>query len=229
MDYAKIAQDIIASCGGYQNISSITHCSTRLRLFINSKGKVNQDRIKSLDGVLGTVYSNDELQIILGKNLIPIYNETVKSYEGKQGSVPDDDVIVSESEPEKPKNKLSAVFNKVIGFVSASVTPMIPGLVAGGMLKVFLLLITLVVASFADTQTYKLLSMLADIPFYFMPVFVAYGAAKKLGGTPIFAMIASASLVYPNFVNLLAGEDPVSILNIPVMVVKYNGLCCLLY
>lgn len=223
MDYAKIAQDIIASCGGYQNISSITHCSTRLRLFINSKGKVNQDRIKSLDGVLGTVYSNDELQIILGKNLIPIYNETVKSYEGKQGSVPDDDVIVSESEPEKPKNKLSAVFNKVIGFVSASVTPMIPGLVAGGMLKVFLLLITLVVASFADTQTYKLLSMLADIPFYFMPVFVAYGAAKKLGGTPIFAMIASASLVYPNFVNLLAGEDPVSILNIPVMVVKYNG------
>lgn len=223
MDYAKIAQDIIASCGGYQNISSITHCSTRLRLFINSKGKVNQDRIKSLDGVLGTVYSNDELQIILGKNLIPIYNETVKSYEGKQGSVPDDDVIVSESEPEKPKNKLSAVFNKVIGFVSASVTPMIPGLVAGGMLKVFLLLITLVVASFADTQTYKLLSMLADIPFYFMPVFVAYGAAKKLGGTPIFAMIVSASLVYPNFVNLLAGEDPVSILNIPVMVVKYNG------
>lgn len=223
MDYAKIAQDIIASCGGYQNISSITHCSTRLRLFINSKRKVNQDRIKSLDGVLGTVYSNDELQIILGKNLIPIYNETVKSYEGKQGSVPDDDVIVSESEPEKPKNKLSAVFNKVIGFVSASVTPMIPGLVAGGMLKVFLLLITLVVASFADTQTYKLLSMLADIPFYFMPVFVAYGAAKKLGGTPIFAMIASASLVYPNFVNLLAGEDPVSILNIPVMVVKYNG------
>lgn len=223
MDYAKIAQDIIASCGGYQNISSITHCSTRLRLFINSKGKVNQDKIKSLDGVLGTVYNNDELQIILGKNLIPIYNETVKSYEGKQGSVPDDDVIVSESEPEKPKNKLSSAFNKVIGFVSASVTPMIPGLVAGGMLKVFLLLITLAVASFADTQTYKLLSMLADIPFYFMPVFVAYGAAKKLGGTPIFAMIASASLVYPNFVNLLAGEDPVSILNIPVMVVKYNG------
>lgn len=223
MDYAKIAQDIIASCGGYQNISSITHCSTCLRLFINSKGKVNQDKIKSLDGVLGTVYSNDELQIILGKNLIPIYNETVKSYEGKQGSVPDDDVNVSESEPEKPKNKLSAAFNKVIGFVSASVTPMIPGLVAGGMLKVFLLLITLAVASFADTQTYKLLSMLADIPFYFMPVFVAYGAAKKLGSTPIFAMIASASLVYPNFVNLLAGEDPVSILNIPVMVVKYNG------
>lgn len=223
MDYAKIAQDIIASCGGYQNISSITHCSTRLRLFINSKGKVNQDRIKCLEGVLGTVYSNDELQIILGKNLIPIYNETVKSYEGKQGSVPDDDVIVSESEPEKPKNKLSSAFNKVIGFVSASVTPMIPGLVAGGMLKVFLLLITLAVGSFADTQTYKLLSMLADIPFYFMPVFVAYGAAKKLGSTPIFAMIASASLVYPNFVNLLAGEDPVSILNIPVMVVKYNG------
>lgn len=224
MDYAKIAQDIITACGGYQNISSITHCSTRLRLFINSKGKVDQNQIKSLEGVLGTVYSNDEYQIILGKNLIPIYNETIKSYERKKGTVPDDESGVVESEKdEKPKNKLTAGFNKVIGFVSASVTPMIPGLVAGGMLKVFLLLITLAFASFEATQTYKLLSMLADIPFYFMPVFVAYGAAKKLGGTPIFAMIASASLVYPNFVNLLAGEDPVSILNIPVMVVKYNG------
>lgn len=50
----------------------------------------------------------------------------------------------------------------VIGFVSASVTPMIPGLVAGGMLKVVLLLITQPVwADFADTTSYTLLSGVA--------------------------------------------------------------------
>ena len=56
-----------------------------------------------------------------------------------------------------------------------------------------------------------------------MPVFVAYGAARKLAATPIFAMVAAAGLVYPDFITLLAGEEPVSILNIPVMAVKYNS------
>ena len=46
-----------------------------------------------------------------------------------------------------------------------------------------------------------------------MPVFVAYGAARKLAATPIFAMVAAAGLVYPDFITLLAGEEPVSILN----------------
>ena len=61
---------------------------------------------------------------------------------------------------------------------------MIPGLVAGGMLKVVLLLITLVWADFADTTSYTLLSGVADTAFFFMPIYVAYGAAKKLGTTP---------------------------------------------
>lgn len=221
MDYVKIAQDIITFCGGYQNISSITHCSTRLRIFIKQKGNVKQEEIKQIKGVLGIVYKGDELQIILGKNLIPIYNEAVTSFEGKKGSVPDDLQNIPANEPEK--KKITQLFETVIAFVSASVTPMIPGLVAGGMLKVFLLLITLAFSSFEATQTYTLLSMLADIPFYFMPVFVAYGASKKLGATPIFAMIAAASLLYPNFTKLLAGENPVAILSIPVTAVKYNG------
>lgn len=75
---------------------------------------------------------------------------------------------------------------------------MIPGLVAGGMLKVVLLLITLVWADFADTTSYTLLSGVADTAFFFMPIYVAYGAAKKLGATPIYAMICAASLLHAN-------------------------------
>lgn len=54
-----------------------------------------------------------------------------------------------------------------------------------------------------------------------MPVFVAYGAAKKLGGTPVFAMIAVAGLLYPNFLTLINGEEVVSIFSITVTPVKY--------
>ena len=70
-------------CGGKGNISSVTHCATRLRLFIISKETVDTAQIKKIKGVLGTVYSGDELQIVLGKNLIPVYQEAVQASWGK--------------------------------------------------------------------------------------------------------------------------------------------------
>lgn len=222
MDYIKTAEEILKLCGSNSNISSVTHCATRLRLFIIDKTKVDLDEIKKLKGVLGTVYSGDELQIVLGKNLIPVYNEVQKKYDGSKQNQTKNETKV-EKEKLHGKEKAKAIGGKLIGFISASVTPMIPGLVAGGMLKTFLLLITLAWAPFEKMQTYTLLSMVANVPFYFMPVFVAYGAAKKLGGTPIFAMVAAAGLVYPEFTTLLSGEDPVSIFSIPVMAVKYNS------
>lgn len=121
------------------------------------------------------------------------------------------------------KERAIELGGRLIGFISATVTPMIPGLVAGGMLKTILLLITLAWPAFKEMQTYTLLSMVANVPFYFMPVFVAYEAAKKLGGTPIFVMIATAGLVYPDFVTLLAGEDVATIFGIVVTPVKYSS------
>lgn len=220
MEYAKIAQTIVELSGGTGNISSVTHCSTRLRLFIRNKSSVNLEQIQKTKPVLGTVFSGDELQIVLGKNLIPIYNEVSTLHNSSSSSAA---VVEKDEGPKTPKEIVKDLGTRLIGFVSASVTPLIPGLVAGGMLKVFLLLFTLAWPAFEKTQTYTLLSMVANIPFYFMPIFVAYGAAKKLGSTPLYAMIVAGCLVYPNFVTLLKGEDPVTILSIPVMVVTYSS------
>lgn len=221
MEYTKTAEHIIACCGGVPNISSVTHCATRLRFFVLDKQQVQLEEIKKIKGVLGTVYSGDELQIVLGKNLIPVYDESVKIFDGRSSEKKMEKDRSRAGEEKTAKNMVKGLGGRLIGFVSAAVTPMIPGLVAGGMLKTFLLLVTLVYAPFGETQAYTLLSYVADVPFYFMPIFVAYGAAKKLGGTPIFAMVAVAGLVYPNFLTLINGDAAVSILSIPVTPVKY--------
>lgn len=215
MNYAKSAQQILQLCGGKQNISSITHCTTRLRLFLKDTSLLQKEEIQKMDGVIGLVLVNDEAQIVLGENLLPVYNAASRLF----GDAPqeDEESKAKKTIPRTPKE----IFNKGIGFISAAVTPMIPGLVAGGMLKVFLLLLTLAWAPFKDTQTYVLLSMLANIPFYFMSVFVAYGAAKTLGATPVFSMIVTACLVYPDFVKIMKSGDPVSILSLPVIPVQY--------
>jgi len=223
MEYAKVAGSIIEYCGGSSNISSVTHCATRLRLFIINKQQVDLEKIKQLKGVLGTVYSGDELQVVLGKNLIPVYDETIKLFNAGSTEQKAEKKVSQGDENQSIKARAKGVGSKVLGFVSAAVTPMIPGLVAGGMLKTFLLLITLVWAPFGETQIYTLLGYVANVPFYYMPIFVAYGASKKLGGTPVFAMVAAAGLVYPDFLTLINGEQAVSILSITVTPVKYGS------
>ena len=229
MDYAKAAPEILRLCGGSANISSVTHCATRLRFYVLDKQKVDVEQVKKVEGVLGTVYSGDELQIVLGKNLIPVYEQVLKLYEAEKGYAAGQEAAQAGSQPSAPqekakgKKKIAELGGKLIGFVSAAVTPMIPGLVGGGILKTLLLLVTLVWPAFEEMSTYSLLSMVANVPFYFMPVFVAYGAAKKLNATPIFSMVVTAALVYPDFVETIASGAGATMLGFPVMDVTYTS------
>lgn len=224
MDSHKVASELIELSGGTSNIKNVTHCSTRLRFIIKDKSAVEVEAIKKCEGVLGVVFTTDELQMVFGKNVIPVYTEASKIYEAAGnkagGVVPDEAPAKKSGKAEKKSAKTIA--NNVVGFVSASVTPLIPGLVSGGMLKVFLLLATLAYPAFKDASAYTLLSQLANVPFYFMPVFVAYGVAKKLGSTPLYAMSVAAALVYPDFISMLK-EGPVTIFMLPVTKVSYSS------
>ena len=221
MDNREKVTKLFELAGGIGNVKSVTHCATRLRFFVIDKKAVNTEEIKKVEGVLGVVFVNDELQMVFGKNVIPVYNEASTMFNEKSGGAKGNGPAVKE------KLTFKKAGNAVIGFVSASVTPLIPGLLAGGMMKVFLLLATLAFPSFADATAYTLLSQVADIPFYFMPIFVAYGAAKKLGGTPLYAMAVAGALMYPNFMSLLSDAaeagTQLTIFCIPITNVSYKS------
>ena len=140
MDFEKIAEELIQYSGGAGNISSVTHCMTRLRFIIKDKSKVDLKRINATKPVMGNVFKTNELQIILGQNLMPVYTAAAKLL---QDQVPVADMEAAKTETKK-KMTLGEAGTAVINFVSAAVTPLVPGLIAGGMLKVFLLLIILV-------------------------------------------------------------------------------------
>lgn len=118
---------------------------------------------------------------------------------------------------------LKSAGGAAIGYVSSSVSTLVPGLVAGGMLKVVLLLVAMVLPSFKETSTYTLLSAVADSAFFFMPIFVAFGAASKLGATPVYAMIGAASLLHKSYVGLVAAGAPVNMFGIPVWLTNYSS------
>lgn len=220
LDYRKMAQDIVRLAGGPENVQSLGHCMTRLRFILKNEGKAQAEEIKQIKGVLGVVSSGGQFMVILGQNLLPVFEAIQKEYSFATGQVTDENL---DGPKEKEPLTVKSAVNDVLGFVSASVTPLVAGLVAGGMLKVVLLLITLASADFANTQTYTLLSGISDAPFYFMAVFVAYGAAVKLGGTPIYAMICAAALLHGNYTALVAAGEPVHLLGLPVKLVSYSS------
>lgn len=220
LDAKQCAAKIIEKVGGNANIQTVSHCMTRLRFTVKDINNVNTDDIKGITGVLGVVYVNGQLQVIMGQNLLPVYEVVTKLVDLNESVTVEKNSNASEDTLKlTPKSAGSAI----LGYISASVTPMLPGLIAGGLLKVFLLLITLITSTFAETQTYQLLSMLANAPFYFMPIFVAYGASKKLGATPIYAMLCSASLLAPDFVTLVGSGEAIKLFGISVKAVNYSS------
>ena len=75
MDYTQLAQDIIKKVGGDENISLVQHCMTRLRFNVKNINDADQEALKLLKGVLGVQYKGGQLQVVLGKNLIPTFDE----------------------------------------------------------------------------------------------------------------------------------------------------------
>lgn len=225
MDYHKLGKEIVQNVGGPNNIESLTHCMTRLRFVLKDVSKANKEALEDIKEVVGVVYAGGQYMVILGPNLIPTFEAINKDFNLATTSPVDENL----DEPKKEKLTWKTAGSKTLSFIQASVTPMIPGLIAGGMLKVVLLLIvTFISPAFAKSTSYTLISAIADAPFFFMPIMVAYGAATKLGGTPAYAMMSTAALLYPTFRDLLIkltahpGSVNVTLFNLPVKVINYG-------
>lgn len=80
IDYDNLTKQIVEYIGGVENIKTITHCVTRLRLYLNDRNKAEDEKIKNLPGVLGVVYGNQQYQIILGEHLFPVFDNLEKNY-----------------------------------------------------------------------------------------------------------------------------------------------------
>ncbi|MGT2929122.1 glucose PTS transporter subunit IIA [Streptococcus dentasini] len=221
MDYQQLADNIVKNVGDVDNITVLSHCMTRLRFNLKDVSKVNKGALEQLEGVIGTVYAGGQYMVILGQHLVPVYDAIMKTYDIKSGGVVDENLDGDLGNKEGWTWKNAP--NKIIGFISSSVTPMIPALIAGGMLKVALILITTFISKdFETSSTYLLLSAIGDAPFYFMPIFVAYGAATKLGGTPIYAMVSAAALLHTNFTTLVTAGKPIDLFGIDVRLLSYG-------
>ncbi|WP_025680374.1 PTS transporter subunit EIIB, partial [Paenibacillus massiliensis] len=127
MSTLKTVQEIISGVGGEQNIDNAWHCMTRLRFDLKDKSKVDVEKIKGLEAVLGAQFNQDQFQVILGPKVTEYYNALAK--ELKIGDA--DQEEHKDSQPEKKTGLVTLFMNIVSGVFG----PIVPAIAGAGMIK----------------------------------------------------------------------------------------------
>ena len=194
IDVKQTADQLVSLVGGVNNISSITHCLTRLRFYLKDPDKAQTEKIKKVRGVLGALYKMGQYQIVLGENVGVVFDFIAKNYGIKSEELQGVD---QEAVAKEDNKKKQTIFQKIIEFISSSVTPFVTVIYGAGMLQVFLSLAASIWPQIKTNNTYMMFLWLAQTAFYFMPILIAYGTAKYMKGNPVFAMTVTAALLYP--------------------------------
>lgn len=77
-DYKKTATEVLRLVGGENNVSHLEHCSTRLRFTLVDPGKADHAALKKTSGVMGVVASGPQCQMVIGNDVIEVYDEIMK-------------------------------------------------------------------------------------------------------------------------------------------------------
>lgn len=184
MDYKKIANEILDLIGGSKNVSTLEHCSTRLRFGLVDKSVVNVEKIKKIKGVMGVV-DGSQFQIVIGNNVVEVYDELLKICPVTGNQV---------AETKKDDRKWGA---KLLEFVISVFQPLVPAIAGAGVLKSVLLLLSMFGLLASDSTVYTALASISDATFYFLPIMVAVTTANTLKSNRLVAVAAVGYLLLP--------------------------------
>ena len=215
MDFEKLADIILKGIGGEENIAGFTHCATRLRFTLKDESVADEEALKNTKGILGIAKSGGQFQIIIG-------NEVPKAYGAIQGKMKGSAVGEKEQKILPKKMKIS---ERIFDFVSAIFTPVLPAIIGAGLVKSVLAVAVLLGAD-TESMTYYFLNFIGDAPLYFLPVMLAFTAAKKLGCNQFLAVSIAGAMLHPNYTALITDAYSIhfsSFLGIPVTLASYSS------
>ncbi|QDP41960.1 beta-glucoside-specific PTS transporter subunit IIABC [Radiobacillus deserti] len=195
MGYQNLAKEIIELVGGKENVKSVTHCITRLRFILKDESKADTNALNNHEGVVTVRKAAGQYQVVIGNHVPDVYQAVIQEG-GFAASKP-----AQEDNEEK-----KGIFAKFVDIVSNIFIPVLPLLMATGIIKGFNALF-LSLGWIKDTEgAYLLLNAIGDGFFKFLPIFLGYTAMKKFGGTPFLGMAIAAALVHPSLAGIRSGE-----------------------
>ena len=194
MNNQDIAKKVIEALGGRENVNSVAHCATRLRVMVKDEGKINKDAIENLEKVQGAFFNSGQYQIIFGTGTVnKMYDEVVAL--GLPTS--------SKDEMKAEAAKQGNWFQRAIRTFGDVFVPIIPVIVATGLfMGVRGLLTALGMTLPEDVTTYT--QILTDTAFIILPGLVVWSTFRVFGGNPAVGIVLGMMLVSDSLPNAWA-------------------------
>ena len=218
----SLASQIITAIGGPENVRSLTHCATRLRFELVDASKVDQNSLEHMQGVLGAVpQSGDRFQVVIGGGVATVYENIMHLPEmaGVGGASASGDGQKSNADVKaearsKARGKV-AWLDSFFEYLADSFRPIL-GVLLGASIIIALvnLLISLnVIPNDEASAGWVFVKAIWKGVFYFLPIMVAYNAAKKLKVDPWLGGAIMAILMTPQFTGLMDAKTTTCVEN----------------
>lgn len=199
-EYGSMCLEVLEAVGGKQNIKNVYHCITRLRIVPANRELVNMKKLNSVKGLLKVIESSGQLQCVVGTTVPEVYAEFLEIGGIKTGGEANPDPVGDEVQ-EKKMNLITQGLNTL----ASCVTPGLYAIVAGGMIKGIISLITAIGLFSSKSDIITVLNAVGDAPFYFMPFIIGYAAAKRFKVKEIFGIMTAGILMYSTFLSPAEG------------------------
>ncbi|MFV8043602.1 sucrose-specific PTS transporter subunit IIBC [Streptococcus hyovaginalis] len=195
MDNKQIAEEVIAALGGRENVKSVAHCATRLRVMVNDEEKIDKAKTEEIDKVQGAFFNSGQYQIIFGTGTVnKIYDEVVAL--GLPTS--------STGEQKEEAAKQGNAFQRAIRTFGDVFVPLLPAIVATGLFMgirgainndTILGLFGTTSAEFSASNFYTYTVVLTDTAFAFFPALISWSAFRVFGGNPVIGLVLGLMMV----------------------------------
>lgn len=193
MDYQKAASEVYRHIGGKENLISAAHCATRLRLVIGDNDKCDKDAVENIEGVSGVFFASGQLQIIFGTGTVnKVYDEFIKI------------AGITEATKDEVKQAAAAkqnVFKRAIKTLGDVFVPIIPAIVASGLLMGLLEGLSNVFPAMTQSGTYTIIHLFSNAAFVFLPILIAISAARVFGGNIFLGAVIGMIMIHTDLIN----------------------------
>ncbi|MGR9048129.1 sucrose-specific PTS transporter subunit IIBC [Halobacillus faecis] len=198
MNHKEVAEQLVPLLGGKDNVVSATHCATRLRLVIDDESQIDKAAIEELDGVKGAFSSSGQFQIIFGTGTVNKVFTHFGPMVGASVEEEENDKSVSHKDAAKSKMNPLARFARTLSNIFV---PIIPAIVAAGMLMGLLGLMNTYNWVDPESGIFVMLDMFSSASFIILPILIGFSAAKEFGGNTYLGAVIGGIMTHPNLLN----------------------------
>jgi PTS system beta-glucosides-specific IIC component len=216
MKYNELATSLVSSVGGFENIDSVIHCATRLRFKLNDSKIPNKESIKAMSGVISVVEGGGQFQVIIGNAVGDVFKEIEALRTNESGRT------ISSSNKQESTTE-NTILSQVIQTIAGIFVPILGALTGAGVIKGLLEILAATGVMARTDGTFIIWNVVASSVFYFLPVLLAFSAAKTFSANQYVSATVACSLVLPDILKLIESGTSISFIHIPVTLINYTS------